>query len=207
MNATLFLEGAATGPDSKFLTIRCREGFRKLLAKCSLPRQPALKACGGRSNAYRLFSTAHQHAAPGDYVALLIDSEDPVADIEKTWTHLKQRDGWDQPAGASDEQVLFMTTCMETWIASDREALREHYGANLQENALPPLHDMESRNRRAIQDAISHATRNCKNAYQKGKRSFEVLGELNPTELRKYLPSFLRCEQLLRKRLGRQTCL
>jgi predicted ATPase len=65
----------------------------------------------------------------------------------------------------------------------------------------PPLHDMESRDRRVIQDAISQATRNCKNAYQKGKRSFQVLGELNPTELRKYLPSFLRCEQLLRERL------
>jgi hypothetical protein len=198
---TIFLEGAATGPDSRFLTVRCREGFHKLLAKSGLPRQPALKACGGRGNAYKLFSTAHEHAAAGDYVAMLIDSEDPVADIEKTWDHLKQRDGWVQPTGASDEQVLFMTTCMETWIISDRDALREHYGADLRENALPALQDMESRDRHAIQDAIVHATRNCKNAYQKGKRSFEVLAKLQPAELRKHLPSFVRCERVLKARL------
>jgi hypothetical protein len=54
------------------------------LAKCDLPRQPALKAGGGRGNTYKLFSTAHKYSAADDYVALLIDSEDPVADIERT---------------------------------------------------------------------------------------------------------------------------
>ncbi len=51
---------------------------------------------------------------------MLVDSEYPVANIEKTWEHLKQRDNWDRPAGADDEHVLLMTTCMETWIATDR---------------------------------------------------------------------------------------
>jgi hypothetical protein len=90
---------------------------------------------------------------------------------------------------------------METWIASDREALRRHYGANLQETALPALHGMESRNRHAVQDSLAHATRNCKNAYEKGKRSFEVLEQLRPEELRKHLPSFVRCEQILKDKL------
>lgn len=201
MSATIFIEGGATGPDSKLLTVRCREGFHKLLGKCNLPRQPALKACGSRGNTYKLFSTAHQYAAAGHYVALLVDSEDPVADIEQPWAHLKQRDNWDKPAGAHDKQVLLMTTCMETWIAADREALSNHYGADLQVNALPALYDMESRDRHAVQDAIAHATRNCRNAYEKGKRSFEVLGQLRPTELRKHLPSFVRCESILKEKL------
>ncbi|MEX1027070.1 MAG: DUF4276 family protein [Candidatus Paceibacterota bacterium] len=201
MSATIFIEGGATGPDSKFLTVRCREGFHKLLAKCDLARQPALKACGGRGNTYKLYATAHKYAAAGDYVALLVDSEDPVADIEKPWEHLKQRDNWDKPANADDDQVLLMTTCMETWIAADREALSSHYGANLQVNALPALHDMESRDRHAVQDAIAHATRSCKNAYEKGKRSFEVLEQLRPSELRRHLPSFVRCEKILKDKL------
>jgi hypothetical protein len=153
VNATVFIEGGATGPDSKFLTVRCREGFHKLLAKCDLARQPALKACGDRGNTYKLFSTAHKHAPAGDYVGLLVDSEDPVANIDQPWAHLKTRDNWDKPTGADDEQALLMTTCMETWIAADREALSRHYGANLQVNALPALHDMESRDRHAVQDA------------------------------------------------------
>lgn len=164
MSATIIIEGGATGPDSKFLTVRCREGFHKLLAKCDLARQPALKACGGRGNTYKLYATAHKYAAAGDYVALLVDSENPVA-------------------------------------AADREALSTHYGANLKVNALPALHDMESRNRHAVQDAIAHATRNCKNVYEKGKRSFEVLEQLRPSELRKHLPSFVRCEKILKDKL------
>lgn len=111
--------------------------------------------------------------------------------------------GWDRPDGASDEQVLLMTTCMETWIASDRPTLRKHYGANLQENALPSLQDMESRLRHAMQEALVHATRNCKNAYQKGKRSFEVLEKLRSEELRKHLPSFARCEHVLKRHLNK----
>jgi hypothetical protein len=201
VSATVFIEGAATGPDSKYLQVRCREGFHKLFAKCVLPRQPALRACGGRGNAYKLFTTAHANAAARDFVALLVDSEDPVADIKKTWAHLKQRDSWKTPDGATDEQVLLMTTCMETWIASDRQALRSHYGAKLQENALPALHDVESRDRHAVQDALVTATRNCKNGYQKGKRSFEVLEVLEPKELKKHLPSFARCEKILKDKL------
>ena len=44
----------------------------------------------------------------GGYVAMLIDSEDPIDDIEATWHHLResQRDGWAKPEGARDDQVL-----------------------------------------------------------------------------------------------------
>jgi hypothetical protein len=90
---------------------------------------------------------------------------------------------------------------MESWIASDRQALRKHYGANLQENALPKLHAMESRDRHTVQDALADATRNCKNAYRKGTRSFAVLEQLRPEELRKHLPSFVRCERILKSKL------
>jgi hypothetical protein len=99
---------------------------------------PKLVACGGRNAAFDDFKVALASARKDDRVFLWIDSEDPVADIEATWQHLKARDGWTRPRGATDEQVLFMTTCMETWIVADRATLAEHYGADLQESALPP---------------------------------------------------------------------
>jgi hypothetical protein len=195
VSSTIYLEG---GGDSHDLRIRCQKGFRKLLERCGYAgRMPHLVACGGRQRAFADFKTALASARNSDFVALWIDSEDPMADIEATWEHLHARDGWDKPDGAANEQVLLMTTCMETWIVADRGTLAEHYGANLQESALPALHDLESRARDVIQNALAHATRRCSNAYTKGKRSFEVLGRLDPQPLSRYLPSFVRVRRIL----------
>ena len=67
----------------------------------------------------------------------------------------------------------------------------------LQESALPALHHPESRSRQEVQRKLAHATRNCVNAYAKGKRSFEVLGKLSPAELEQHLPSFRRMLRIL----------
>jgi hypothetical protein len=195
VSSVIYLEG---GGDSRDLHIRCREGFRKLLERCSYARRlPKLVACGGRGASFDAFKTALASARKGDSVFLWIDSEDPVEDIDATWEHLKVRDKWDKPEGATNEQVLLMTTCMETWIVADRATLAEHYGDELQESALPALKNLEGRTRDAIQKALTHATRTCSNAYIKGKRSFEILGQLDPETLIKHLPSFARVRRIL----------
>lgn len=199
MKVTIYLEG---GGDSKELHTRCREGFRKLLERCGfVGKMPKLVACGGRSQAYDDFCTAHRNASQRCIVLMLIDSEDPMADIETTWPHLKVRDGWEKPDNASDEQVLMMTTCMETWIVADRAALKAHYGQNLQESGLPAVANLESRLRDAVQGALVHATRNCANKYEKGKRSFQILAELTPETLSAHLPSFVRTKRILSEKL------
>ena len=199
MRKVIYLEG---GGDSKELHTRCREGFRKLLEKCGYRgRMPRLSACGGRRSAFEDFQIAHENRRPDDLIAMMIDSEDPIADKEASWNHLRDRDGWEKPSGALDEQVLFMTTCMETWIITDRVSLERYYGSELQASALPALTTMEDRNRHDIQDSLVHATRNCKNAYQKGKRSFDVLSELAPEALKPHLPSFRRNLRILDKEL------
>lgn len=208
MSAHLYIEGGESKEDQ----IRCREGFRKLIGKIGKDEEtgklcfaagkkmPRLTACGGRNSAFDDFKTAHSHSKKGDYIAMLIDSEDPVADGKKTWDHLKARDNWDRPEGAEDDQVLLMTTCMETWIVADRAALQGHYDHRFQENALPPLIDLENRQRKEVYDKLAQATRNCSNAYAKGKRSFEVLGALNPSAL-KSLPAFKRMAEVLEEKL------
>lgn len=200
MKAHLYVEG---GGDSKENKIRCREGVRKLIEKLGLlvEKMPRLSACGGRGATFDDFKTAHAARKNGDYIAMLLDSEDPIVALEKTWAHLKMRDNWDKPHGAVDEQVLFMTTSMETWIVADRVALKEHYGHKLQENALPPLDALESRHRHDVHDKLVHASRLCSNAYSKGKRSFEVLAQLDPAVLKQYLPSFVRLDRILKQKL------
>lgn len=195
MSAVIYLEG---GGDSKELRVRCREGFRKLLESCGLhQRRPKLVACGSREATFDCFKTRLANDSGSTFVAMLIDSEDPIGNIEATWDHLSRRDAWGKPRDASDEQVLLMVTCMETWIVVDRSALEAHYGSNLQESALPSLHDMEIRSRDQVQQSLSHATRNCSNSYTKGHRSFEILAKLSPVTLGKILPSFARIVRIL----------
>lgn len=200
MDAVIFIEG---GGDSKDLHLECRKAFRMLLEKTGFSgRMPRLVVCGGRDDAYDDFRTSHEKSSPGEYIAILVESEDPLGDINRTWEHLKKRDGWKRPESAEDEQVLFMTTCMETWIVSDRQTLRSFFGACLQETALPSLHNMENTNRHAVQKALTHATRTCKKRYKKGKVSFEIMQKINPDSLKvDDLPSFLRMVEILRERL------
>jgi hypothetical protein len=114
---------------------------------------------------------------------------------------LSNRDGWQKPQDANDEQLLFMTTCMETWIVVDRSTLNAHFGHSLQESALPALDNLEKRPRHDVQSALQHATRICTNAYAKGKRSFGILGKLNPEVLAQHLPSFVRAKAILHAKL------
>lgn len=204
MSAYIYIEGGGVGVDSKDVDIRCREGFRKLLENCGFAaqkRMPRLFACGGRGAAYDAFKTAVKTSGAGNFVALWVDSEEPLANLEAAWPHLRARDGWTQPPGAANEQVLFMATCMETWFVADREALKTHFKDELQESALPPLNALEKRQRHDVQDKLVHATRKCSNAYAKGTRSFEILGKLSPTVLAQHLPSFVRVRRILAARL------
>ena len=201
MSSMVLLEGGDV--ESSESLGRCREGFRRLLEKCGFSgRMPRLKACGSRQSAYENFVAIYASQSSLDYIALLIDSEDPVANIDETWRHLNQRDGWQRPAGAQNDQVLFMVTCMETWIVADRQTLNQHFGNPLQTSALPPLNNLEGRSRQDVQDRLERATRDCPGPYTKGPKSFEVLAKLNPDVLEQRLPSFRRARRILSDKLN-----
>ena len=90
---------------------------------------------------------------------------------------------------------------METLIVADRAASREHYKQNLNENPLPHTIGLESRPRHEVKQALETATKNCNNAYAKGKRSFEIFEKLDPEVLRQHLPSFERVVRILNAKL------
>ena len=199
MSARIYVEG---GGVSGKIHIPLRRAFRKLFERMGMKgKMPVLIAGGGRARTFDMFKREFRTAPSDTFVAMLVDSEIPVADIEQAWVHLKNQDGWEKPADANDEQVLLMVTCMETWVVTDRQMLKSHYGSTLQESALPSLNNMETRSRDSVQDALTHATRNCRNVYSKGKRSFEVIAKLDPATLRQHLPSFVRIERILAAQL------
>ena len=194
MKVRLYVEG---GGDAKALRTSCRQGFARLLDKAGL--RPQVVACGSRAKVFDRFQTALR--SPTDcQPMLLVDSEDAVA--SQPWEHLKKQDGWKQPKNAEEDQAQLMVQCMETWCVADRVTLRRFFGQDLQENALPPLNDLEKRGKNDIQQALEHATRECgrDREYKKGKRSFRLIAELDPAVLKKRLPHFAKlCEVLDRK--------
>jgi len=199
VSAHIYVEG---GGDSKELRIRCRAGFRKLIEKCGFSgRMPHLTACGGRDAVYDDFRIGNTQKGSNDYVAMWIDSEEPMINIDRAWDHLQRVTTvtpWTKPERASDDQVLFMTTCMETWIVADLNVLKDYYGSKLQKSTLAPLlPELEKRTRDEVQEKLKYATRNCSNAYRKGRRSFDVLGKLKPDTLKDNLPSFARVCRIL----------
>ncbi len=161
---------------------------------------PKLGACRGRGSAFESFRTWHGKGTEGDYVALLIDSEEPICEINETWAHLRERDGWKKPNGSEDSQVLLMTTSMETWIFADQEVLAKHFGPGFRKHGLPTL-DLEQRSRKDVLKALEEASKNCPVPYKKGLKSFEILGKLTPQMLQKLLPSFQRVLAILELKL------
>lgn len=198
MTARIYVEG---GGDSKELHARCREGYRRLFERAGFAgRMPRLVACGGRQTTFDDFRVAHDRRA-GAFVAMLVDSEDPVSDGEQPWDHLQRRDGWRRPPRAEDDQTLLMVTCMESWIACDRDAIDQHFGSGVQTSALPDITALEGRDRNDVLRALQHATRRCRAPYAKGKVAFAVLGRLSPDVLKARLPAFARIVRILDARL------
>ena len=139
---------------------------------------------------------------------LLVDSEDPVADADRSdanpagaWRHLGRRDGWTRPSGSKDDQAQLMVTTMETWLLADRRTLIVYFPA-MSANALPPNADLESRRKQDVTDALRNATQSSsKGHYHKGNHSFDLLGRVQPEELKSRLPHFRRFVETLQKRL------
>lgn len=195
VKVNLYIEG---GGNSNSLRTACREGFINLFQKAGFKgRMPKAIACGSRDDAYDSFKTALRNADTDTYPILLVDSEEAVS--TDAWNHLINRDNWVKPNNAEDQQAQLMVQCMETWCIADRKTLRQFFGNELQESALLPIDNLENRDKTQVQDALVHATRNCgkDRVYKKGKRSFELLGHLDPTVLKDKLLHFKRlCDTL-----------
>ena len=180
MSTRLYVEG---GGDRKPLRTKCRQAFREFLRKAGLAGSlPSIFASGGRQQAYDDFRHALGASRANDSVVLLVDSEGPVATGTGPWRHLKDRDGWDKPAGATDDHVHLMVQCMEAWFLADRPALAKYFGDGFSENSLPRRADVEEISKQDLGRGLNAATRNSrpKGTYRKGRDSFAILADLDP---------------------------
>ena len=211
MRVTVYVEG---GGDRAELMGQCRKGFQKLLDKAGFGgRLPRVVPCGPRNRAFSSFERALRN---GDgYPILLVDSEDPVADDNQpdanpsgAWRHLSgPPDRWTRPSGAADDQAQLMVTTMETWLLADRQTLIAYFspamsGSTMSASALLPDTNLESHRKKKVAYALRNTTQSSrKGRYHKGNHSFDLLGKVEPEELKTRLPHFRRFIETLNARL------
>ena len=153
-------------------------------------------ACGSRNAAFDRFETAL--GGVKDYPVLLVDSEGPVASANQlhnpsgAWRHLQSQDRWQRPSAAQDDQAQLMVTCMETWLVADRSAVGSHF-PGMNQNTLPPSVGLEGLRKEDVSAALGNATSpSRKGRYDKRRDSFDLLGKVDPVELKRELPHFRR---------------
>ena len=199
MSVTLYVEGGGNGKDLKS---ECRRGFTKLLTNIGFKgRLPKIVACGPRNDVLDDFRTALGQGLR--HSIMLVDSEDLVDETNApnnpsgAWRHLADRDKWQRPKAASDDQAQLMVTTMETWLVADPSAVIKHFPGMSDKKSLPSV-DLESRTKKDILAALNKATSGSqKGEYKKGRDSFDLLGKLNPEELKTKLPYFRRFAKAL----------
>lgn len=202
----LYIEGGGDTNEQKTLL---RKAITLLLHRAGFKgRMPRIKPSGGRDKAFQDFLTHFEEKNQDAIGVLLVDAEDPLTFTDTSldapiWQHLKTRDKWDKPQAAQNNQIALMVTSMETWIIADHAALKAFFGSKLKEKALPPLQNLESRNRKEVLASLEKATEDCgkDRAYRKGNKSFQVLATLNPTTLQQHLPHFKRFLEVMRHHL------
>ncbi|MDI7268717.1 MAG: DUF4276 family protein [Myxococcota bacterium] len=199
----IYVEG---GGDQRATLAECRRGFSEFFRKVVPGRSPRVVPCGGRNAAFDRFRTALCDG--GDATPLLlVDSEAPVAPAavaaspasanaadtsrggqhadtagRTAWDHLKRADGWERPAGASDEAAHLMVQCMEAWLLADRDALARFYGQGFHAGALPGQADVEAIAKQDVLGALAKATRGTKTKgeYHKTRHGFDLLALVDP---------------------------
>lgn len=174
----IVIEGGGSGenPDKDF-----RQAWTQFFKAAGLVgRMPKVVRGEGREQTFDKFKTALQTARRDEVVILLVDSEEPVAAGHSPWQHLRNRDNWDQPAGAADDSAYLMVQVMETWLLADRDALREFFGPQLNENHFSQWPNLEELHKDTVLSALERATSVCQKTYSKGKVSFELLAQIDP---------------------------
>ncbi|MHB8124609.1 MAG: DUF4276 family protein [Desulfitobacteriaceae bacterium] len=157
----IYVEG---GGDRQLLKSDCRKAFKKFFEKLGFSgRLPRVIPCGSRNNAYEDFCTSlRSSGCTGELTFLLVDSENSVNPGFQNipWQHLRNRDGWEKPDGATDEQVHLMIECMESWFLADTVALRDFFSQGFNANSLPSNTNIETITKANVLSSLENASRN-----------------------------------------------
>lgn len=190
----VYVEGGGNRRDAKDTKTVIRLGFQTFFRK-AINKNVRVIACGPRDEALKQFRHALR-TKPSETPILLIDAEASLHSTSK-WQHLKIRDRWEQPVGATEDNCFLMVQAMEAWFIADRDALAAYFGNGLRENALPQNSNVEAIPKNQLERSLKRAARDTKKkGYHKIKDGSALLEQIDPQLVRNASPH---CDQLLRK--------
>lgn len=181
----IYAEG---GGDTNKLQAVGREAMKKFLSELDLKRPCRIVMCGGRKQAYDDFCIALQNSKEGELPLLLVDAEDAMKQDGKPWSHLKNRDGWGKPHGATDEHAFLMVQTMEAWLVCDHSAWKQ-WKSRVDVSKLPMVHNNNAEliERDKLEKGCEAASKSTDFPYMKNKRlsGFGILKYVQPQLVRK----------------------
>jgi Domain of unknown function (DUF4276) len=182
VSVRIYVEGGFQGSTKS----DCRQAFRSFFEKV-IPRGSfKVIASGDRGTAFQDFCLALRRNQEGDYIILLVDSEEAVA-ADDPWRHLGARvgDSWRRPAGAHDDQAHLMVQAMEAWFLADKRMLIKYYGQGFLAGSLPGQPKIELVAKQDVFNALRHASsKTQKGEYHKTRHGFDLLALIDPTRVR-----------------------
>lgn len=200
MRVKIYVEG---GGDTNALKRECRRGFSEFFRRSGLEgRMPKVVASGSRNSAFKDFCTALRSADSGQFIMLLVDSEDGLDAGAGLWEHVSKRDKWTRPELAGEDSLHLMVQCMESWIVADKDCLRAYYGQDFKPQRLPQRPEVERIAKADLYASLAGATQDCgKGAYSKGQHSFDILAMLDTEKVAAASPYARRLLETLRAKL------
>lgn len=184
MIVKIYVEG---GGDASALRRECRRAFTEFFRRAGFAgRMPSVVACGSRRSAFEDFRAAVRRSSEDQFLMLLVDSEEAVADADTPWQHVSKRDRWSRPACAADDSLCLMVQCMEAWLVADTDNLKAYYGQGFNLRKLPRRPEVERIPKADLYAALDSATRNCKKGSygrSKGRHSFGILATVDPAKV------------------------
>ena len=195
MSVRIYVEGGGDRAEQKN---KLRRGFQAFFKKAGLAKNmPEVIACGSRAKAYDRFNDT---ANSKKYRALLlVDAEERVV-APQAWQHLKDRDNWDRPIAATEDQCHLMVQVMESWFLADQDALESYFGQGFRKSALPQNPKIEVVPKLDVETGLKQATRDTKKGrYRKGNHSADLLGKIDPAEVQQKSPYARRFLHVLRR--------
>ena len=184
----LYVEGGGKHT-SKNATIKLQRGFdaflRELKELAKSKHIPfKIIPLGSIEDTYKEFDLSVRKSQQ-TFNLLLVDSDKAVPPGESARAFLQREHRKWKLKIADDEQCHLMAQTMESWFIADVEALKNYYGQDFNDKALPKAKNVETIDKLRVESGLKAATKNTsKGEYQKINHGGVLLEKIDAKKVR-----------------------
>ena len=196
----LYVEGGGRGTN-KNATIKLQQGFDAFLRElkdAARAKKISFRVIpsGSTTDTYEEFIFSVENS-PQSFNLLLVDSDETVAKDESACAFLQRKYKKWKLQTINDEQCHLMVQIMESWFVADVDALKDFYGQDFRESAIPKNQkNVEKIDKARVESALKAATAKIKNGvYHKIRDGAKILEKINPQKVRASAPH---CDKLFK---------